>query len=341
MRSTDFYSERYKPIFGLLLVSSITLISYLLFYLLDTRLSFNLVSVISIAIFISVITTNIWNIPETFHPGIKFSLNQVLSLAIILLGLRLHWSEIALVGSTGLVIIILSLVFTFITTYWLGRRLGLNLKLVQLIACGTSICGTSAIIAVNGVVHASEDDVACSVVTVTALGTIAMFLYPLLSGALQLTPEEFGLWCGSSIHQTSQVVAASFQQGLISGEIATISKLSRVMFLAPIVFLVGLLSPINRNHAVSNQTKFKLPIPLFIIIFLGVICLNSFDIIPQNIKENLIVFDKFLIAVAMVAVGLETKLSKLKQAGLKPLLLGAASWFCLSVTSLCLIKIFI
>lgn len=331
------YEGIQQKIIGLAFVFSIATFAYLVDYILDIKFDFTFSSVISIAICVSLLATNIWTIPKTFQPGIKVSLNQLLSLAIILLGLRLNWSELALVGSSGLVIIMISLLCTLTLTQWLGQKLGLNLKLVQLIACGTSICGTSAIVATNGVVKASEDDVACAVATVTAFGTLAMLLYPLLAAPLHISSEEFGLWCGSSIHQTSQVVAAGFQQGAISGELATASKLSRVLFLAPVIFCIGL----SYRRERSPDRKWTLPVPWFIMAFLCLVAINSFNIIPDNIKAVLIVFDKFLIVVAMVAVGLETKLSKLRKTGIRPLILGAASWICLSLVSLILIKVLV
>lgn len=338
-RFQDLYTGIQQKIIGLVFVFSIAIFAYLADYILDEKFNFTFSSVISIAICVSIFATNVWTIPKNFQPGIKISLKQLLSLAIILLGLRLNWSELALVGSSGLIIIMVSLFCTLTLTRWLGQRLGLNLKLVELIACGTSICGTSAIVAVNGVVKASEDDVACAVATVTTFGTIAMLLYPLLAGPLHISPEEFGLWCGTSIHQTSQVVAAGFQQGAISGELATASKLSRVLFLAPVVFCLGLVYA-HRGNRPQNK-KWTLPIPWFIVAFICVIGINNLNIIPAHIKMALITFDKFLIVAAMVAVGLETNISKLKDTGIKPLFLGAVSWTCLSSLSLLMIKTFV
>ncbi|MEM8808444.1 MAG: YeiH family protein [Cyanobacteria bacterium P01_G01_bin.38] len=319
---------------GLILTTTLTL----LVYFLHSRHGFEALGTVSLAILIGIAVSNLFSIPKTCRPGIKFSLKKVLNLAIILLGLRFSLSEIATVGFTGLVIITLALLATFTFTYWFGKRLGLNPQVVQLIAAGTSICGTSAIVATNGVVKGSEDDVACAIATVTAFGAIAMVLYPMLPDILHLTPEGFGLWCGSSIHQTAQVVAAGFQQGAVSGEFATIAKLSRVMFLAPIVFFLGIVS-IHEKDKIADLKQRQLPIPWFILMFLGLVCLNTLGLIPANLKEPLIVFDKFLITMAMVAVGLETNLFQLKRAGLKPLYLGAASWLCLSGISLGLIKL--
>ncbi len=170
-----------------------------------------------------------------------FSLRRVLRLAIILLGLQLTAEQVMQVGATGIAVIAATLVSTFVFTTWLGKMLGVDRKLSELIAAGTSICGASAIIATNTVIGAQDDDVACAVACVAIFGSIAMFVYPMLPGLLHLDPHAFGLWSGASIHEIAQVVAATFQDGRQAGEFGTIAKLSRVAMLAPMVIALGVL----------------------------------------------------------------------------------------------------
>jgi len=151
--------------------------------------------------------------PAAFKPGIVFSMRRVLRFAIILLGLQLSLSQVAEVGSAGLGIIATTVAATFLFTTWLGRRLGVDRKLAELIAAGTSICGASAIVATNSVTRASDEDVAYAVACVTVFGSASMVLYPALETLLQLTPHAFGLWAGASVHEIAQVVAAAFQNG--------------------------------------------------------------------------------------------------------------------------------
>src|ERR1700676_2583057 len=174
--------------------------------------------------------------------GVTFSLRRLLRIAIMLLGLQLTATQVIEVGGRGLGIIAATLLATFAFTVWLGRVLGVERKLAQLIAAGTSICGASAVIATNTVTDAHDEDVAYAVACVTVFGSIAMFAYPLLPGLLHLDPRGFGLWSGASIHEIAQVVAAAFQDGQQAGEFATVAKLSRVMLLAPMVMAIGLLT---------------------------------------------------------------------------------------------------
>ncbi len=192
-----------------------------------------------LAIAIGIAFHNLIGTPRRARAGVAFSLRRILRFAIILLGLQLTAEQVVSVGPSGLAVILTTLFATFTFTKWLGRMLGIEPKLVELIAAGTSICGASAVVATNTVTDAPDEDVAYAVACVTVFGSIAMFVYPMLPGLLHLTPHSFGLWAGSSIHEIAQVVAASYQDGKLSGDFATIAKLSRVMMLAPVVIGLG------------------------------------------------------------------------------------------------------
>ena len=185
---------------------------------------------------------NVFGTPAWAKPGITFSLKRVLRLGIILLGLQLMASQVAQVGFAGVGVIAATLVATFVFTKWLGRAMGVDAKLTELIAAGTSICGASAVIATNTVTNGRDEDVAYAVACVTVFGSLSMLLYPLLPGLLHLSPAAFGLWSGASIHEIAQVVAAAFQDGAHAGEVGTVAKLTRVMMLAPVVLTLGFMA---------------------------------------------------------------------------------------------------
>src|SRR6202165_3736672 len=208
--------------------------------------------------------------------GVTFSLRRLLRIAIILLGLQLTSSQVIEIGGRGLGIIAASLLATFAFTVWMGKLLGVEPKLAQLIAAGTSICGASAIIATNTVTDAHDEDVAYSVACVTVFGSVAMFAYPLLPGPLHLDPHGLGLWAGASIHEIAQVVAVAFQDGQKAGEFGTIAKLSRVMLLAPMVIAIGLMSA-RQKHRKSDAgtSSARPPLPWFVLGFVALIGVNS------------------------------------------------------------------
>lgn len=208
----------------------------------------------------------------------------------------------------------------------------------QLIAAGTSICGATAVIATNVVVEGHDEDVAYAVAMVTLFGTASMLLYPVFPG-LHLSPQAFGIWCGASIHEVAQVIAAAFQNGHVSGQVATISKLSRVMLLAPMVLTLGVVSASSRSGGQKLNLR-QIPIPWFVLYFIGMIGLNSLNVFPTDAKAIVIQANQFLLAISLAAMGLETDLHKMKQAGMKPLYLGAASWLFISIVSLGLVEVF-
>jgi uncharacterized integral membrane protein (TIGR00698 family) len=291
-----------------------------------------------LSIFIGIAFHNVIRTPALAKAGVVFSLRRILRLAIILLGLQLTAQQVVAVGGAGLAVIIATLISTFLFTTWMGRLLGVDAKLTQLIAAGTSICGASAVIATNTVTDGSDEDVAYAVACVTVFGSIAMFSYPLLVGVLHLDPHAYGLWAGSSIHEIAQVVAAAYQDGTKAGDFGTIAKLTRVMMLAPVVLSLGLL--VRFRSKGGNQARAKVPAPWFVVGFIALIVLNSLITIPTGIKAPVGMVTTFGLSMALAAMGLETDIRKLRAEGLRPLLLGLIAFFFISGFSLLLIRVF-
>ncbi len=287
---------------------------------------------------------------EILQPAITFSLKKLLRLAVILLGLRISFSQLLDIGVYGFILVTITLGSTFIFTCWLGRYLGLSRSLSRLVAAGTSICGASAVMATSGVTRSSREDVAYSITVVTLLGTCSLFLYPLVNQLFSLTPEQYGIWCGASIHEVAQVIAASFQVGEISGTAATVSKLSRVVFLIPVMLILGHLD-LRRHQLAKTQESCtaeadstsqalhlrNLPIPWFVMGFLVCAGLNSLEIFSEPLRMGLIKGNQILLTMALAAMGLGIQFKKFRQLGWKPLYLGLVSWTFLSFLSLGLI----
>ena len=276
--------------------------------------------------------------PVRCRAGVKFTLRRVLRLAIMLLGFQLTLAQVIAVGGAGLAVVVTSLAATFVFTVWLGRRLGVDAKLSQLIAAGTSICGASAVIAANTVTDGTDEDVAYGVACVTVWGSAAMLALPALAGPLHLDPRGFGLWAGASIHEIAQVVAAAFQDGKEAGELATIAKLARVMLLAPLILVLGLTLRRRRGGEGAMQ-KPAAPFPWFVIGFIVVIAFNSVLPLPPALRGTMARTTTFLLSVALAAMGLETDARKLRAKGLRPLLLGCGAWLFIAGFSLLLVEL--
>lgn len=291
-----------------------------------------------LSIFAGIIFHNAVGTPLRAKAGVVFSLRRILRLAIILLGLQLTAQEVIEVGATGMAVIVLTLVSTFLFTTWLGRLIGVDRKLTQLVAAGTSICGASAVIATNTVTQAHDEDVTYAVACVTVFGSVAMFAYPLLPAVLHLDPHAYGLWSGSSIHEIAQVVAAAFQDGKQAGEYATIAKLSRVMMLAPTVMVLGLMAARRARDHGQVHGRARPPLPWFVLGFIALAGVNSVVTMPTEARSAVVLLTTFLLSMALAAMGLETDIAKLKAKGIKPFILGLSAFVFIAGFSLMLVK---
>jgi len=291
-------------------------------------------SPIILAIVIGMAFHNIVGTPSFAKPGIAFSLRRLLRFAVILLGFQLTLTAIAEVGARGLLIVAITVITTFTFTVWMGRNLGVDRKLSQLIAAGTSI-GASAILATNTITDAPDEDVAYAIASITFFGWIAVFAYPLLQGLLRLDSQTYGLWSGASIHEVAQVAAASFQVSQRADEVGIIVKLARVMLLAPMVFALSIKARLSAN-SVPTRTAAP-PLPWFVLGFIALVGLNSVVAIPPDAKKLIITLTTFLLSVALAALGLEVDISKFYAKGLRPAILGTVAF--LFIATLCLILI--
>lgn len=292
-----------------------------------------------LAILVGMVFHNVIGTPEHARAGVTFAMRRVLRFAIILLGLQLTAAQVVAVGAHGLAVIGLTLISTFLVTTWIGRLLGVDSKLTELIAAGTSICGASAVIATNTVTRARDEDVAYAVACVTVFGSIAMFTYPWLAGLLQLDAHAFGLWSGTSIHEIAQVIAAAFQGGKEAGDFGTIAKLARVTMLAPVVITLGLFAARRARRDGQGHTAAQAPVPWFILGFIALVGINSVITMPAEIRGGIVGITTFLLSMALAAMGLETDFAKLKAKGLRPLMLGLLSFLFIAGFSLTLVKL--
>ncbi|NNC23231.1 putative sulfate exporter family transporter [Salinisphaera sp. USBA-960] len=267
-----------------------------------------------------------------FEPGIAWALRYVLRAGIVLLGFRLAFADLVSVGIGGMTLVVVVVCSTLVVGIALGRLLKLPDTLSVLIATGSGICGASAVVAIDGVIRAREQDVVCGVALVTVFGTVAMFVYPLLGHALGLPESAFAAWVGSSIHEVAQVVAAGFTFGGGAGPDASVFKLARVAMLVPACAALAVWWRASNHTAQASGGGAKFP--LFILGFVAVVIVNSFLPIDHATHSDLVKLDSALLAVAMVAMGLQTRIMTLIQLGWRPVLLGLATTVWIGVLGL-------
>jgi uncharacterized integral membrane protein (TIGR00698 family) len=257
--------------------------------------------------------------------GVTFSKQTLLRAGIILYGLRVTFQDIAGVGLVGIVVDALVLSSTFGISLWVGTRiLKLDPKTVMLIGAGSSICGAAAVMAAEPVVRGRPEQVTAAIGTVVVFGTFAIFLYPALyhfalrHPVLAMSPTAYGLFTGSTVHEVAQVVAAGRAIGDTAASTAVITKMVRVMMLAP--FLVLLSSFLSRA---GSQGPRRVIIPWFALGFVVVAAVNSVAALPLSWVHIGVTLDTGLLTMAMAALGITTQGSAIRAAGAKPLALGA------------------
>ncbi len=267
-------------------------------------------------------------VASTAGTGVAFSKQTILRAGVILYGFRLTMHDISLIGIPGVIIDAVVLSSTFAIAYVLGTRIfGLDRRTAILIGAGSGICGAAAVMATEPIVRAKAEQVSVAIATVVLFGTAAIFLYPVIyvacgsAARLAVNAHAFGIYAGSTIHEVAQVFAAgrSISEGVANT--AVITKMVRVMMLAP--FLIGLsawVGPDTGGHPV--QKRRRVGIPWFAVGFLGTVALNSLVPIPRSIIATVTTLDTYLLAMAMAALGLTTHVSAIRAAGPKPLILG-------------------
>ncbi|SFB46918.1 conserved hypothetical integral membrane protein [Rhizobium sp. NFR07] len=290
-----------------------------------------------LSIIIGMLIRNTLSLPAAIEPGIGFSLKRILRFGITLLGLQVTVAQILSLGGAALVMVALTLAASFLAIRLAGRALGVDSQLTDLIAAGTSVCGASAVIAANTVVRGKQEHVAYAVACVTLFGSISMLAYPLLASPLGLDERAYGLWSGATIHEVAQVVAASFQAGDVAGQFGTISKLARVVLLAPLVMTLALAL---RSGANGKGQSGGVPMPWFVLGFIAMMAVNSVVDIPTEASKSIVMLTNFLLSMALGAMGLQANIAKLKAEGWRPLALGAFGWVFIAAFGFVMLKLF-
>ena len=257
---------------------------------------------------------------DRFRPGLAFAGKHILRIGVVALGMRLSIGQIGDLGVPVIAVIVATVTATFFGTQALGRRLGVSRPLSLLIATGYSICGASAIAAMESSSDADEEEVALAIGLVTLAGTIAMFGIPILGELFSLTDQQYAVWAGASIHDVAQVVAAGSARGSAVLAGAVVVKLTRVMLLAPLVTGVS----ISRSRKVdSTDGSRPAPIPGFVAGFLILVAIRSTGMVPDAIVEGTAQIEKLLFAIALVGLGAGVRIDRIRKLGGAPLALGA------------------
>ncbi|MEH3077101.1 MAG: putative sulfate exporter family transporter [Quadrisphaera sp.] len=283
----------------------------------------------TVAVVLGLLVANTGLQRAALAPGTAFASRRLLRTAVVLLGLQLPLGAVLALGWQGLVVVVVTVAVTFAGTLLLGRALGLPPGRSLLVSTGFSICGASAIAAVEPLAKARKDDVTTAVALVTLCGSLAILVLPPLAGPLGLDPVAFGAWVGASVHDVGQVVAtASRVDGAL--QTAVVVKLARVALLAPLVAGVGLAARrAARSRAADDDgtPRARVPLlPLFVVGFLLAVAVRSTGLLPTGLLDAAQLVQTVLLVAALYALGTGIRLRVLVRTGGRSLVLGLVSW---------------
>jgi uncharacterized integral membrane protein (TIGR00698 family) len=272
---------------------------------------------------------------DRLRPGLKLASGGVLQASVVVFGTGLSLSRIAHVGGASLPVLLGTLAVALAVAWLGGRLLGVDGDARTLIGVGSAICGASAIAATTAVIEAAEVDVAYAIGTIFAFNVTAVLLYPALGHALGMSQHAFGLWAGTAINDTSSVVAAGYTYGSAAGSYGVVIKLTRSLMIIPICLVLAL----RRRRATDQPTDqpalpWRKLMPTFLIGFVLASAVNSAGAIPASWHNGLQQLGVVLITVALSGIGLSLRVSEIRRAGIRPLLLGGLLWACIGLTSL-------
>lgn len=265
------------------------------------------------------------HLPETWVPGIQFCSKKLLRLGIILYGFRLTFQDVLAVGSAGILVDAIVVAVTIIGGVYLGKLLKMDKEIALLTSIGSGICGAAAVLGAESTIQTKPYKTAVAVATVVIFGTISMFIYPIAyrAGILNLTPDEMGIYAGSTLHEVAHAVGAGNAMGEEISKVAIIVKMIRVMLLVPVLLILGYWVALQASRGVqTGASRGKVAVPWFALGFLAVIGFNSFNLLPKEAIDVINYIDTFLLTMAMVALGAETSIDKFKKAGPKPFILA-------------------
>lgn len=276
------------------------------------------------AVVLGALLVNVGLHRPVLHPGTHLAGHRLLRLAVVLLGLQLGLPQLERLGLAGLAVVTVTVAGTFAGTQLLGRALGVPRARALLVATGFSICGASAVAAMEQVADGDEEDTAVAVALVTLCGSLAILVLPALRGPLGLGVDQFGSWVGASVHDVGQTVAtASRVPGALAA--AVVVKLTRVVLLAPLVAAVGLAR--SRRTAVEERPgRQPAVVPLFVVGFLAAIVVASSGLVPAGLLTAAHTVQTVLLTAALVGLGTGISVSRLRRTGGRALVLGLLSW---------------
>ncbi|CCO07068.1 YeiH family protein [Desulforamulus hydrothermalis] len=313
------------------------------------RLNYILLSII-----IGMLIGNLFRLPSWLMAGVATS-RLFIKLGVILLGSLYSFVEVAQLGATAIFLVLTFVVITLVFTLWLGKKTGMEPSSAAVLAAGTAVCGVSAIVATAPAVRAKTTDVVFSIATVLSFGVVCIFLFPMIGHILNLSPHQFGVWSGTGILSSGQVLAVCLiydpgtaNHASVSLKTGEIYNLTRVLFLPFVVLALAALSSRSArlpDDHINIHTGLWSKFPVFVLGFLIMVFLTSLGLLGQNSPPSpeLITIRKlynWFFAIGLTGLGMQISFSELRKAGGKPLVVGSAAAFLKALLALLVVLLF-
>lgn len=268
------------------------------------------------------------------NEGIDFASKTLLRIGVALLGLRIGWDQVAALGWGPVGMVITLVIMTILLSILLARAMGFNPLFGFLSGSATAICGASAAMALSAALppHAKKEQATLfAIIGVSALSTIAMVVYPLVTRLAGLDDHAAGIFIGATIHDVAQVVGAGYAISPDAGDTATIVKLLRVAMLLPVILVAG---QISRRQAGAAGGAAPPLLPWFVVVFVLLVAVNSLSVLPGVVTKVGDDLSRWCLVTAIAAIGMKTKFKDLAQVGWRPVILMVAETVLLALMTL-------
>ena len=298
------------------------------------------------AILIGMVIALFWKDQKAARSGITYTSKKILQLAVVLLGFGMNLSSVLQVGGQSLPIIVSTIATSLIVAFALYKALHMDSNISTLIGVGSSICGGSAIAATAPVIGADDEEIAQAISVIFFFNVLAALLFPALGQAIGFdttSGEAFGIFAGTAVNDTSSVTATAatwdsmWNLGSATLDKAVTVKLTRTLAIIPITLVLAFLRTRREKQDGGNRVDFKKIFPFFILFFIAASIVTTVAVhfgVSASVFDPVKELSKFLIVLAMAAIGLNTNIVKLVRSGGKPIALGGCCWISITAVSL-------
>jgi len=335
---------------GLALAGVVALLGWAAHYLVPTALT-GAISPVLFIVLLGVAVSNLLILPLRYLPGIRFSMRQLLRFGIVLMGARLALNEVAHVGIQSLLLIVGLILIALAVAIVVGRLFKIPQKLAVMIAVGTAVCGGSAIAAIAPVIKARDEEFSFAVSVNTLMGMPAVLSFPLIGHLFGWNDQFFGMWSGTAVNDTAQVLATAYAYSPAAGDTATIIKLVRNSLMVFVVVAAGLfyVHLDREGKATAGDIPFKKrlkeSVPGFVFGFLLLALLNSAGLFSRlstltgfDVPALLAHLTNDVVFVSLAGVGLGTSIANFRRVGMRPLVVALATFILTAIASALLIR---